>query len=934
MRTSHKTALTILISLILTGAFAALAYTGLFRVLETDFFSERVKSDQLARLEDIGTSVGAWNDAVLSRFDAIARDRNFQAAYSVNQRPEEIEERGRSVDALQDRLIGFRGLRIVGADGRIEYSSYADDITREETGESRLYRNWDQIDDPWDLPSIGDESTPQIVFDGGRQTLFFLIPSDDRSFVVRGWMVVEMGVEGLAARLSGDGFSTAGSRIHVVDGRGLITNIRPEQVAAVETDIDVLWPIDGEPAEFAMLARDATDAFWLLGTVAEDGTWVGRAVPGRLFGFSPLVQALIILTVFIVLCLIVFLLFNIRPDRTEIIKRRVNKLQVNLLRDWLEHHEGRKLRLSDLESRRDEVRSELRTGLGTLKADDRKLADEIIDDGWTRIIEILAEKDIEQPSSKDGDAAGETTAPAIDMQQLEDMITRAVASAKIVVPQEALSGLQVPAAAAPIAPAPGRPISVEVEDEAPRGEPVEVEELEELEELEDLEDLDEVEEIESLEEKPEGAAAAVTPRGEPVEVEELEELEDLDEVEEIESLEEDEPERAEAAEAPSGEPVEVEELEELEDLDEVEEIESLEDEPEGAAPTEEPAFEDLVEVPAQAPVLHETPDRHESVRDAESADNLEELEIVEEPEPLAPERTEEEVLEVLPVVLSEDSRELIEIDKVDQDRLYMFEKEFNKPRDSQEEPEELEVEELEELDEFDEPEELDELDEIGPEGPLEGAGRDVVFISVAEILETVKSAEIEAVETAFDEAEEETSMESLVMTRTSGILPGMESLDEEFSFDEGTPVLAWSESGLDYDRYLKGFKKGATGIYKSLMSLSKDFNAICGVLLAGSRKGLETDYAVGLDDESATYLSASKTEPVWDEWFRERDVVFVPDLSTSFYAEKTSHNEFRYIRSALFLPAVYHGAPSYIFLGFKDSPADPMAILMPREAAK
>ena len=112
------------------------------------------------------------------------------------------------------------------------------------------------------------------------------------------------------------------------------------------------------------------------------------------------------------------------------------------------------------------------------------------------------------------------------------------------------------------------------------------------------------------------------------------------------------------------------------------------------------------------------------------------------------------------------------------------------------------------------------------------------------------------------------------------------------------------------------------------MSLSKDYNAICGVLLAGSRKGLETDYAVGLDDDSATHLSVTRNEPVWSEWFNERKVVCIPNLPGSLYAEKTSHNEFRLIRSALFIPAVFHGSQSYIFLGFKEPPTDPLSMLV------
>ena len=81
MRTSQKVALTILIALLITGGFAILAYTGLFRILETDFFSERVKIDQRIRLENISDVVSSWNEDNISRFDSLSRDRNFQSVY-------------------------------------------------------------------------------------------------------------------------------------------------------------------------------------------------------------------------------------------------------------------------------------------------------------------------------------------------------------------------------------------------------------------------------------------------------------------------------------------------------------------------------------------------------------------------------------------------------------------------------------------------------------------------------------------------------------------------------------------------------------------------------------------------------------------------------------------------------------------------------------
>ena len=798
MRLSQKIVLTLLIAFALTFVFGVLAYTGLFGVLETEFFSERVRADQQLKLEKIAQGTAAWNDDVLSRFSSLARDRNFEAVYSPSQRAEEIQARAESIDSLGDRLIGFLGLRVVDDGGAMQYSSFAADTAAEQSGSRRVYLNWDQLEDSFPLPGISNierETGERIIYDGERGRIIYLVPSVDRAFVVRGWMVVYLSPLGLADHLSSGGMTVPGAVLEIISDRGVIVDIRSEQADSVKGAIERLWPKSAEPADFAPLADAAGERYWLVSTVAADGTWVGKLVPGRLLGFSVLVQIIILSAFFITLALLVFLILNLRQDRTEILRRRVNRLQVNLLRDWLEHHEGRKLRTADLELRRAEVKTELRSGLGRLRGTAEAAADEMIDEGWTRITEILAEKDAVRDNGSAGGAGAESGLP-IDMKQLEDMITRAVAEVNRAAGTGARSSLSVDQVAAPVLPVPGRPIDVDI-----------------------VGDGDELDEVEVLDE-----------------ADELDEVEALDEADELGS------DPADGAEAS--------EIQPLDDLQE-----------------DEPGLETLEEVD------------------------------------------------------EDQSGELIEISKgAQRGRLYMFDKQ----NQNDIEVSDGDLEDLEELDELEEVEEVEELPE--EDAVSSDADKTVRFIDIAEVLPSSEVSESQAGAGASGTRDDGISMESLIMTRTTGILPGVDSADD-FEFDDEIAVLAWSDDGLDYDRYLRGFKKGVTGIYKSLMGLSKQFHAVCGVMMASSSKGVETEYAVGLDDESAATLSAAAGEEVWEQWFSKRRIVFVPDLSSSLYAEKTRHVEYRHVKSALFIPVVYNGSQSYVFLGFKEVPQDLMSLL-------
>jgi len=461
MRTSQKVALNILISLMLTGAFAVVAYTGLFRILETDFFSRRVQTEQKIRLHEISEAYNSWTDNLYSRFDALARDSNIHSVFSIVQREGEIQYRADLVSSLQDRLIGFKGIRIIDNDGRIQYSTFPGDIGNEQTGETgrRLYINWEQVPGSYDLHPATDTSSPVKQFDANRQQIILELPVQDSGFITRGWMLVYIATNELSDLLINRGLTAGNGRIHIVEDLGLIVDIRPEQVQVVIESIDKLWMNDDAPVDFAVLAEDHGETYWLVSTVTDDGAFIGKIVPGRLFNFSLTVQILMLSTIFISAALLIFLIQNIKTDKTVILRNRIKKLQVSLLRDWLEHHEDRKLRLDDLESRRDEVKRELRSGLGTMRGKNLEDADKLIDEGWTRIIEILSENETDQDNSSSTEIHKESSPPPIDMKQLEDMITRAVAEAKFIIPPEALAGIQAPAPVYSVPPSPGKGIN-------------------------------------------------------------------------------------------------------------------------------------------------------------------------------------------------------------------------------------------------------------------------------------------------------------------------------------------------------------------------------------------------------------------------------------------------------------------------------------------
>jgi len=890
MGTLQKIILTIVIAVLVTGGFGLIAYTGLFRLLEIDFFSSRVESDQRIRLKDISDIIVLWNQENLSRFDSLSRDRNMQSVFSISQRQEEILYRAQLSDSLKDQLLGFEGIRVVDNVGRIQFSSFAGDVSSRQFGDDSriLYRNWSETDESFELPIADENSVSVTYYDEAKQQIRYRLPIQDWGFVTRGWMIVYMGLSGLSDSLARDGLIAQGANSYVVEDRGIIADIRPEQVAAVKEEIDILWPIDGVPSDFSVLAKGPDEKYWLAGTISSDGTWVGKLIPGHLFSFSTAVRMLVFATVFLTSALLVFLFLNLRQDKTEVLRGRIKKLQVNLLRSWLEHNEKKKLSLKDFEARRDEVRTELRSGLGRLKKDESAKVDEIIDEGWTRIAEILAEKesDVKTASISSNTVVKQES---IDMKLLENMIARAVSAAQIATAQ--IQHVQSP-------------------PQTREGELIKTEKVSEL-----------AEEL-AVEEQSEAAdETTLEIVGEDAELEELSEVEESLKVAEASMEELAVEEQSEAADETTleivGEDAELEVLSEVEESLKVagasiEEL-AVEEQSEAAAG----ATLEIVGEDAELEVLSEV---EESLKVAEAsmeelADNTIERDELSE--------SSSEALEDLPVVFADAFGELIEIGKLKQSKLYTFE---GAPDGAYEnvigDLESLDEDRADDLEEIEKPVTADKLNSA----PESDSMDKVVFIPVAEVVGKYgKSKPNKVNDENFEHGD---SIESLIKSRTTGILPSAESDDKDLHFAHDFPKLSWQEDGLNYDQYLREFESGSAGVFKSLMKLSKEYKANCGTLFLNSKKGLEADCSVGLSDECAIQLSVTRDEKIWSEWFERRLMVLIPNLSNSLYANKIEHYEFRYIHAALLIPIIYSGTPSYLFFGFKKAPEDPMGLLI------
>jgi hypothetical protein len=765
MTTGQKISLSLLISVLLFAGFALLAFSGLFDFVEASFYDPAVRRGYEARVASIAEAVDAYHAEAGARFEALAASDAARRAFLPNQSREDILARDRAFSAIKEAMPGLRGMRVIDADGkRIHYSSFPEDEKRRDAL-AIVYRNYGDSADDEDFASIAPGPSTKIINSAKRESFIYSVTIREQEGTALGVAVFYLAYRDLLASLELRGALSLGEGLAMTPSGAAIIGLPLTDRAALAAEIGRLWEASG-PVAFQPLSREGGAGLVVIGAVSPGGRGVGLAVPEAAFEFPDALKAILLAAFFLTSFLLTFLAFNLRQDRLLVLSQRVKRFQLTLLESFIdEKGEADWARWrAELEKRRDDVKAEIRKGLGPLPKRRAPAVDELIDKSWDEILALL------------GRRAEEAKAP-VTAAQLEDALRRVLASGSIVLPTRPATSAERKAGASGGVTKPEKS-KAKTQPQAQR--PEEAEAVEELEEAEPVEELEEAEAVEELEE-----AEAVEELEEAEAAEELEEAEAVEELEEAEAVEElEETEAAEELEEAEA----VEELEEAEAVEELEETEAAE-ELEEAEAVEELEEAEAVEELEEAEVVEELEEAEavEELEEAEAAEELEEAEAVEELE-------ETEAAEELEE--AEAVEELEEAEAVEE----LEETEAAEELEEAEAVEELEeaeaVEELEETEAAQELEEAEAIEELEEAKPDLGEGLTELIESEAIREEARKEPELSAkVLTLVREASESRTTIGIAEYEEAEGAP--QDLDEEYYDD--IPVIP-ETSGIElYD---------------------------------------------------------------------------------------------------------------------------------------
>ena len=631
MTVSQKVSVSLLIAVVLFAGFAALAFTGLFQLVEARFYNPTIAKGLERELAADAAVTGDYFTELENRFAAELASGEVKRSFLPNQSAQDVFERSKRFGLLMEAVSGLQSVRFVDVAGkRIHYStSRGDELRRDKLSVS--YRNYGEAagDLPFDALSVAEGGVPRLVVDAAGDRFIFAFPFLDSFEVYKGTAIFTVSVRGLAERLTSEGRLRVGEDLAPVgEPSGVVSGLprvgREDLLSAVAQ----VWS-DGTFGPTPLATGSSGSSFALISSKTSGGIITGRLVSESVFAFPPAMKGILLVSFFLTVYLVVFLLFNLRQDSLTVIRDRIKRFQIALMEEYYD----RKGDLDwnrwkrELEQRRDEVRAELKRDLHgsvpkRLKAD----VDELIDKSWDELLTAIG---------------GRMTAPVtaqLDEGKLQDILGRVMALAPTAAPVAAPAAPQAKPkkSAAKPSPAP-KPIAPVEEAEAE-------EDLEEVAEAEAVEDLEEIAEAEAEEELEEVAEAEAEEDLE--EVAEAEAVEDLEEIAEAEAEEDLE----EIAEAEAEEELEeVSEAEAEEELEEIAEAEAVEDLEEIAEAESAEDVEEIAEAEAEEDV--------EEVAEAEAEEDLEEL---------AEAETSAELEELAEVEAVEDLEEIAEVEEIEE----------------------------------------------------------------------------------------------------------------------------------------------------------------------------------------------------------------------------------------------------------------------------
>ena len=610
MTSGQKIAFSLLVAMGLFAVFVLSLNSKLFNELETRFYTQSKIEQNTGQLDRVSEGCDSYITKILNLTEkgenAWVKNASVRSFYVQNASESDVMTRRRLTEQLFAEIPALSGIRIVDKNGRnLHYSSFDDTDLLKQSGITKIYKNYNDITKDADeipfeqLSKLVSETKSVLLFDQSRNRIVLSVPFCWVDGIYSGVSLFYLSINEIEKELNASDIIPIGQNALIISDSdfsgGLVLNIPYGEKKSFEEPVKQYWKKHVSAQQPEKLLEMPDGRFYLALSSNRNGKiQVSAVYPSNLFELSKEIRILIYICIFISILLIVFLIFSFFRDPVVTLQKRIKKIQLGLIENYIDGKEKREWGdiARQLRGRKNDLSTEIIRSLHVHSKKRRDELSEYLDKNWDEIFSIFETKaGTSSGASGAVGAAGTAELTGTSIAEIRRMLEEVLQSRSFAVPAAAAS--------TPVSVAPAEDVDEleEVEELAEYAEELEEpEEIEEVEELaEDVEDLDEVEELTEDVDEAEEVEELTVDVDEAEEVEELaEDVEDLDEVEELAEEVEDLDEVEELAED-AEEIDEVEELtEEVEETDDVEELTGEAEEVEEDADELE-VFEEYVE---------------------------------------------------------------------------------------------------------------------------------------------------------------------------------------------------------------------------------------------------------------------------------------------------------------------------------------------------
>ena len=399
MTTGKKTALSLLISVIVFSLSAIFLYSGVFEKIETRFYQPAVINGIVESLNTVEKSLDEYHRMNFLRFGDFLSKESVKVSFLPNPGQKAITERNGFTGKLFEQNPGLKGIRFIDFQGRgVHYSTYKNDVLATNKNVT-AFKNYDQLDTNVRYQEISQEenSTGELFLDESKEEILYLLPFIDNYNAYQGTAVFYVSVRDLENFLVTRNLIKQGESLILFNSKennlkGLVKSLSVIGKKLV-LEIQNLEGI-GIPGNTSFADENGNSYMLLTVNNSPYEIFTGEIANDELFLFPDSAKNLLLVTIVITVFLAFFLLFNIRQDSYSIIHQRVIELEKEIIREYINHRDNLtwdKL-LDEMEMKKGAVSREIKKALGTGWKKHGALIDDYFNESWEELISVLWEK--------------------------------------------------------------------------------------------------------------------------------------------------------------------------------------------------------------------------------------------------------------------------------------------------------------------------------------------------------------------------------------------------------------------------------------------------------------------------------------------------------------------------------------------------------------